>query len=56
MEDVTTGGLFDVSRGFFEFRCVPGANGDSRAFTYELFGNGAAKSFAGGRDDGHAAL
>jgi hypothetical protein len=56
MEHGTTRGFLDVSGAFLQLGRSAGANGDARAFARLFLGDGAAKSFAGGRNDSYAAL
>jgi len=56
MEDFPAGVFLNLRSGLFEFGCVASANGYVGAFAGEFFGNSTAKSFAGGGDDGYAAL
>ncbi len=56
MEDFPAGGFVNLGGGLLEFRCGARADGNAGSFASEFFGDGAAKSFAGGRDDGYAAL
>lgn len=55
MEDFAADRFVDVRSGLFELGVRAGANGDAGAFAREFFGEGAAKSFARGRNDSDAA-
>jgi hypothetical protein len=54
VEDFAPGGFLKVCGGFGKGGGSAGADGDLRAFASELFCYGAAKPFAGGRDDSYA--
>jgi hypothetical protein len=56
MEDAAACGFLNVSGSLFELGCGASADGDAGAFAREFFRHGAAKSFAGGRNDSYAAL
>jgi hypothetical protein len=56
MEDVAASGFLDVGSGLLELGSAAGANGHPRPFAREFLGDGTAKPFTCGRDDGYAAL
>jgi hypothetical protein len=56
MEDVAASGFVDVGSGLLELGSAAGANGDPGAFAREFLGDGTAKPFTCGRDDGYATL
>jgi hypothetical protein len=55
VEDFAASGLMNIGGGPFELRCGASANGDAGAFASEFFGDGAAQSLTGGRNDSYAA-
>jgi hypothetical protein len=54
VEDFAAGGFLEVCGGFGEGGGSTSADGYVRTFAREFFRNGAAKPFAGGRDDSYA--
>jgi hypothetical protein len=54
MEDFPACGFVDVCGRMLESGRATGANGDAGAFTREFFRDGAAKPFAGSRDNSNS--